>query len=77
MSYLLIALGSAFGGVARYGLSIWISGRTDSALPWGTILVNVSGSFMIGAIAGADDEAELGHPLRNRVTATMERRRDT
>jgi fluoride exporter len=57
LSYLLIAIGSALGGMSRYACSIWIASRTDSALPWGTILVNVSGSFLIGAIAGALEPA--------------------
>ena len=53
MNYVLIAIGGALGSVARYACSVWIGGRTESLLPWGTIVVNVLGSFVIGAIAGA------------------------
>src|SRR5262245_37331628 len=53
MNYVLIAIGGALGSVARYACSVWIATRIDSLLPWGTILVNVAGSFIIGAIAGA------------------------
>ena len=49
MTYLAVALGGAIGAVARYGLSGWIQALTGSHFPWGTLLVNVAGSFVIGA----------------------------
>ena len=48
MSYLLIAVGSALGGVARHWLTAVVNARLPSAFPWGTVLVNTSGCFMIG-----------------------------
>ena len=49
--YLWIAVGSAVGGVA----SFWASGVTarliGETFPWGTMLVNVVGSFIIGFVA--------------------------
>jgi CrcB protein len=51
VSYLLVALGSAVGGMARYacsGLGVRLLGET---FPWGTLFVNVSGSLIIGALA--------------------------
>jgi CrcB protein len=51
-TYLLVALGSALGGVARHGVSEAILRHADPAgVPWWTILVNVSGSFAIGYFA--------------------------
>jgi CrcB protein len=44
---LLIALGGALGSVARYWLALWAAPLSRS-LPWGTILINVGGSFAIG-----------------------------
>lgn len=44
---LWIALGGALGSVARYWLALWALPISRS-LPWGTILVNVAGSFAIG-----------------------------
>ena len=50
-NYLLVAAGSAVGGMARYGLS-GLAGRWfGETFPWGTMLVNVSGSLIIGLIA--------------------------
>jgi CrcB protein len=39
----------SFGALARYGLEGWISRRAGS-FPWGTFVVNVSGSFLLGLL---------------------------
>jgi len=46
--YLLVALGSAIGGCTRYAISGFIASRYGTAFPWGTLVVNVTGSFVIG-----------------------------
>ena len=51
LNYLLIALGSAIGGVTRYWASGAIDSRVSQSFPWGTLLVNVTGSFIIGFFA--------------------------
>jgi CrcB protein len=50
MEYLWVGLGGAFGAVARFGVSQLASDRWSAALPYGTFLVNVTGSFAIGLI---------------------------
>jgi len=52
MTYLLIALGGALGSMARYGCSAAIASRAATAFPWGTLAVNVMGSFLIGVAFG-------------------------
>jgi CrcB protein len=47
---LYVALGSAIGGVSRYLLGGLVQRMLDTAFPAGTLLVNVSGSFLLGAI---------------------------
>ena len=49
--YLLIALGGALGSVARFWLSSVIGNVFSATFPWGTLIVNVTGSFLIGFIA--------------------------
>ena len=51
IEYLWIALGSALGGVGRYWLSGVVARRFGEALPVGTLVVNATGSFVIGFIA--------------------------
>jgi CrcB protein len=48
MSFLWITLGGAVGTAARLGLSGLIVRLLGEAFPWGTLVVNVTGSFAIG-----------------------------
>jgi CrcB protein len=54
-TYLWIMLGSALGGGARFWLSGNIANYLGETFPWGTILVNVTGSFIIGLFAALTD----------------------
>jgi CrcB protein len=47
-STLIVGLGSAIGGMARYGCSLFLGHLFGETFPWGTLFVNVSGSFVIG-----------------------------
>jgi CrcB protein len=48
----LIAVGSALGGNLRYWIGRWIDNRQwPGGLPWGTFVVNTSGSLLLGFIA--------------------------
>jgi fluoride exporter len=51
MNYLWVAIGSALGGMARYWCSGLVATWTGEWFPWGTLVVNVSGSFIIGLMA--------------------------
>ncbi|MEX2642836.1 MAG: fluoride efflux transporter CrcB [Acetobacterales bacterium] len=48
-----IAVGGAVGAVARYGVIIAATHWLGSGFPWGTLAVNVVGSFVLGALAEA------------------------
>ena len=50
----LIAVGSAVGGNLRYWLGRWIDNQQwPGGLPWGTFVINVTGSFLLGFFAVA------------------------
>ncbi len=51
MNYLWVGLGSALGGMARYGCSGLAARYLGVPFPWGTLFVNVSGSLVIGFLA--------------------------
>jgi CrcB protein len=52
---LIIALGGGIGSVARYLLSVFVQNRFDIFFPFGTLTVNVVGSFVLGLIMGMAD----------------------
>ena len=69
-----VAVAGSLGAIARYaldtGLSAWLADRArarsggrgrTSALPWATLLVNVSGSLLLGAVAGLSARHGLPH----------------
>lgn len=58
---LWIALGGALGSVARYWLALWAL-PISRDLPWGTILINIAGSFAI-AFFGTLTAVNGRHPL--------------
>ncbi|HEY8601138.1 MAG TPA: fluoride efflux transporter CrcB [Thermomicrobiales bacterium] len=47
-TYLLIALGGAVGANARFVAASLVASRWGTRLPWGTLLINVTGSFLLG-----------------------------
>ena len=51
MIYFWVAVGGAIGSIARLWLSVHVALLTGLAFPWGTILVNIIGSLVIGFVA--------------------------
>ena len=47
-----VAVGSAVGAPARYLLDRFIQERHERVFPWGTFVINVSGSFALGVLVG-------------------------
>ena len=46
--YFFIAIGAALGANARYLVGVWAAERFGADFPYGTLLVNVTGSFILG-----------------------------
>ena len=53
MTLLLVMLGAALGAPLRYVTDLLVQSRHESVLPWGTQVVNVGGSLVLGVAAGA------------------------
>jgi CrcB protein len=67
LTYLWVGIGSAFGGIARYWISLAMTSLTGPGFPWGTILINVVGSFIIGffgALTGIGGSLNVSGDLR-------------
>lgn len=47
-SALVVGLGGFIGANARYFLSVWLTGRLGGMFPFATLIINVSGSFLLG-----------------------------
>jgi CrcB protein len=47
MTYFWVGLGGALGSIGRYWLAMTVALVTGPAFPWGTILINIAGSFII------------------------------
>jgi len=48
--FVFIGLGGFLGSIARYGLTSLIQTKTESIFPYGTMLVNILGCFIIGLL---------------------------
>jgi fluoride exporter len=55
-----VVLGSMLGGMARYFISGFVARRVGETFPWGTLIINVSGAFLIGIFGAlALDDASI------------------
>ena len=68
MTLLLVGAGGFFGAISRYLVDGWVSATTGGGFPWGTLVVNVSGSFVLGLLFAASVErgvipAEIRAPI--------------
>jgi fluoride exporter len=69
-SYFWVAIGSALGGAARYWLSGLVANLFGETFPWGTLIINVIGSLVIGFFAtltGPDGRIFVGTLARQFV----------
>jgi fluoride exporter len=46
----LVAIGGAAGAASRYLVDGWVSGLTAAEFPWGTFVINITGSFVLGLL---------------------------
>ncbi len=61
---ILVGLGSFLGGIFRYLLTQYVQTRVLSEFPLGTLLVNITGSFLIGIVFGLAGKFSIGPEWR-------------
>ena len=59
LNYILVSAGAAIGGALRYGISSYIQRNISVIFPYGTLVVNVVGTFILGIIMFYLNEKEL------------------
>ena len=59
LPFIFVALGSMFGGVSRYGMTLMTQNLSVFSLPYGTLISNLAGCLLIGVIAGFSGKTEL------------------
>lgn len=60
----LVGLGGAVGSVARYLVGVALAASLGPTFPWGTLAVNVTGSFAAGLLVGTGDVRALSTSTR-------------
>lgn len=52
---LIVMVGGAVGTYARYAVGGWFAARYGPVFPWGTLVINLTGSFVLGLFVGVRD----------------------
>ena len=55
LAYLWVAIGGAIGSMSRFWVSQLVANRYGIVFPWGTLVINVTGSFLIGIFAALNE----------------------
>jgi CrcB protein len=63
-----IAIGGSVGALTRFWLSKYISQNVNVIFPWGTLIINLSGSFLIGFFFALFDKAVIPSQWRSLIT---------
>ncbi len=62
LKFCLVGVGGFFGAGARYLVGGWVAQRLGTGFPWGTLVINLSGSFLLGLVFTLLSERYIGHP---------------
>jgi CrcB protein len=58
----MVGAGGFAGAIARYALGVWIGQRWGRSFPLGTLVINVTGSFLIGLLMPLLTERVVANP---------------
>ena len=68
--FLLIGAGAALGANARFVVSVWAAGRFGAGFPFGTLIVNVTGSLLLGFLLELTTSRFISSPEMRLFLAT-------
>ena len=68
--YIIIGLGGFLGAISRYVVSDWAAQKWGAAFPYGTLIINLAGSFLVGLFLAASTERLLIDPRLRLFLAT-------
>lgn len=54
-----VGLGGVLGALARFLLGRWVTSRVSAEFPWGTLLINISGSLVLGSLFALRSHQDL------------------
>ncbi len=52
LGYVVVFVGAGIGGAIRHAMNIWVARLMGTHFPWHTFLINISGSLVMGLVAG-------------------------
>jgi len=52
MTYIIVFLGGGLGAAFRHGINVWVGRWLGTAFPYATLIINITGSTVMGLIAG-------------------------
>ena len=56
---IFVAIGGFFGAIARYQIGLWMTKLVGNSFPWGTLVINVVGSFLLGICFGLQPQQSI------------------
>lgn len=71
LGYLMVAIGGALGAMARYWFAAFMVTLTGPSFPWGTLIINIFGSFIIGVFATWTHGGAIIHMSHQMTLFTM------
>jgi len=71
MAYLWVAIGGALGSLARFWFANVMAVALGTAFPWGTLMINILGSFIISFFGASTDRFNIPYEARVFVTVGL------